>query len=57
MLTTVAWGSRDDLRNVVRIASRGRLRWEVEPIPLRNAAKAHARLRERKVDGRFVLVP
>jgi len=56
-LTTVAWGSRDDLRNVVRIAGRGRLRWEVERIPLRNAATAHARLRKRKVDGRFVLVP
>jgi alcohol dehydrogenase, propanol-preferring len=56
-LTTVAWGSRDDLRDVVRIARRGRLRWNVERVPLRDAAIAHARLRERRVDGRFVLVP
>ena len=56
-LTTVAWGSRDDLRDVVRIARRGRLRWDVERMPLRDAAKAHARLRRRKVNGRFVLVP
>ena len=56
-LTTVAWGSRDDLRDVVRLARRGRLRWNVERVPLRDAAKAHAKLRERKVDGRFVLVP
>jgi len=56
-LTTVAWGSRDELREVVRIARRGRLRWAIERMPLRSAAKAHARLRERRVDGRFVLVP
>jgi propanol-preferring alcohol dehydrogenase len=56
-LTTAAWGSRDDLRNVVRLAERGRLRWEVEPMPLRDAAIAHARLRAGEVDGRLVLVP
>ena len=56
-LTTVAWGSRDDLRDVVRLAQRGRLRWEVETVPLREAATAHARLRAGDVDGRLVLVP
>jgi propanol-preferring alcohol dehydrogenase len=56
-LTTVAWGSRDDLRDVVRLAQRGRLRWEVETMPLREAATAHARLRAGDVDGRLVLVP
>jgi propanol-preferring alcohol dehydrogenase len=56
-LTTVAWGSRDDLREVVRIARRGRLHWDVERVPLRDARKAHARLRARKVGGRLVLVP
>lgn len=56
-LTTVAWGSRDDLRDVVRLAQRGRLRWTVEPVPLRDVARAHARLRAGEVDGRLVLVP
>lgn len=56
-LTTVAWGSRDDLRDVVRLAQRGRLRWSVEPVPLRDVARAHARLRAGEVDGRLVLVP
>lgn len=56
-LTSAAWGSRDDLRDVVRLAERGRLRWEVEPMPLRDAAAAHARLRAGEVEGRIVLVP
>lgn len=56
-LTTVAWGSASDLREVVRLASRGRLRWNVETLPLRDAATAHARLRAGDVDGRLVLVP
>jgi propanol-preferring alcohol dehydrogenase len=55
--TTVAWGSREDLRDVVRIASRGRLAWDVEPVPLRDAASAHERLRRGRVAGRLVLVP
>lgn len=55
-LTTVAWGSRDDLREVVRLAQRGRLRWEVETLPLEEAATAHERLRAGDVDGRLVLV-
>lgn len=56
-LTTVAWGSIDDLRGVVRLAQRGRLRWEVEAVPLRQVASAHARLRAGEVTGRLVLVP
>jgi alcohol dehydrogenase, propanol-preferring len=56
-LTTVAWGSRDDLRDVVRLAARGRLHWDVEAIPLREVAAAHARLRAGDFDGRLVLVP
>jgi propanol-preferring alcohol dehydrogenase len=56
-LTTVAWGSASDLREVVRLAGRGRLRWNVETMPLREAATAHARLRAGDVDGRLVLVP
>lgn len=56
-LTTVAWGSHDDLRDVVRLAVRGRLRWEVETMPLDEVNAAHARLRSGEVDGRLVLVP
>ncbi|MCA1568792.1 MAG: alcohol dehydrogenase catalytic domain-containing protein [Chloroflexi bacterium] len=56
-LTTVAWGSHDDLRNVVRLADDGLLRWEIEAVPLADAAVAHARLRAGDVAGRLVLVP
>lgn len=56
-LTTVAWGTRDDLREVVRLAARGRLRWNVEAVPLVEAAAAHDRLRAGDVEGRLVLVP
>ncbi|MGH2417324.1 MAG: alcohol dehydrogenase catalytic domain-containing protein [Candidatus Limnocylindria bacterium] len=56
-LTTVAWGSHDDLREVVRLAEDGVLRWDVEAVPLADAATVHARLRAGDVDGRLVLVP
>ena len=56
-LTTVAWGSLDDLREVVRLAERGRLRWDVESLPLADAGTAHARLRDADAAGRLVLVP
>jgi propanol-preferring alcohol dehydrogenase len=56
-LTTVAWGSPQDLRDVVRLARRGRLRWSVERMPLAEAPRAHRRLRNGEVEGRIVLVP
>jgi alcohol dehydrogenase, propanol-preferring len=56
-LTTVAWGTHDDLREVVRLATVGALHWNVEAIPLADASAAHARLRDGDVDGRLVLVP
>ena len=56
-LTTVAWGSHDDLRQVVQLAESGRLQWDVETLPLAEAAAAHARLRAGDVGGRQVLVP
>jgi len=56
-MTTTAWGSLDDLREVVRQARRGRLRWSVERMPLRKARSAHDRLLAGKVAGRIVLVP
>ena len=56
-MTTVAWGSHQDLRDVVRLAEEGRLQWDVEAVPLADARAAHARLRDGAVDGRLVLVP
>jgi propanol-preferring alcohol dehydrogenase len=56
-LTTVSWGSPADLREVVRLARRGRLTWETETMPLEQAAAAHERLRGGRVRGRLVLVP
>lgn len=56
-LTTVAWGSAAELREVVGLAERGRLHWNVETMPLSDAATAHARLRAGDVDGRLVLEP
>ena len=56
-LTTVAWGSHDDLRHVVRLAEDGVLRWDVEPVPLAEASAAHDRVRSGDVNGRLVLVP
>ncbi|HEX7172096.1 MAG TPA: alcohol dehydrogenase catalytic domain-containing protein [Candidatus Limnocylindria bacterium] len=56
-LTTVSWGSPADLREVVRLARRGRLVWNVELLPLEGASIAHDRLRAGDVGGRIVLVP
>ncbi|MDH4335620.1 MAG: alcohol dehydrogenase catalytic domain-containing protein [Chloroflexota bacterium] len=56
-LQTTAWGSMADLREVVRLAKRGRMRWTVERMPLAAAAEAHDRLAEGRVAGRIVLTP
>ena len=56
-LTTTAWGSLADLREVVRLAKRGRIRWTVERMPLAAAEEAHDRLAASRVEGRIVLVP
>jgi propanol-preferring alcohol dehydrogenase len=56
-MTTTAWGSLADLREVVRLARRHRLHWTVERMPLRQAQAAHDRLAAGGVTGRLVLVP
>jgi propanol-preferring alcohol dehydrogenase len=56
-LTTTAWGSLADLREVVSLAKRNRMKWHVERMPLAEAAAAHDRLTEGRVSGRIVLVP
>ena len=56
-LTTTAWGSVDELREVVRLAAAGRLVMDVETLALADAAAAHARIRSLQARGRLVLVP
>ena len=56
-VTTSAWGSVDELREVVALAAAGALTWDVEALPLVEAATAHARLARGDVQGRLVLVP
>jgi alcohol dehydrogenase, propanol-preferring len=56
-LTTTAWGSLDELRQVVRLARRGALHWNIESMPLVEAQAALDRVAAGNVDGRIVLVP
>jgi alcohol dehydrogenase, propanol-preferring len=56
-VTTSAWGSANELRQVVAMAAAGVLTWDVEAMPLTQAAGAHARLAGGQVRGRIVLVP
>ncbi len=52
-----AVGSREDLREILDLAARGRIRCVTETTPLANANEALARLRSGDVRGRLVLVP
>ena len=54
---TSAWGSIEELREVVALAADQALTWEVELMPLADAAIAHQRLAAGGVRGRIVLVP
>jgi propanol-preferring alcohol dehydrogenase len=56
-VTTTAWGSIEDVREVVRLASTGAVRADVEALDLADASTAHARVRAGDVSGRLVLVP
>jgi propanol-preferring alcohol dehydrogenase len=56
-VTTAAWGSLDDLRDVVALTEAGEVAWEVETMPLRDAPLALERLERGEVRGRIVLVP
>jgi alcohol dehydrogenase, propanol-preferring len=56
-LTTTAWGSISDLRDVVGLARAGRLQLEVEVLDLADASDAHDRVRAGTVPGRLVLAP
>ena len=56
-ISTSAWGSADELREVVAVAAAGALTWDVEAMPIAEAATAHARLANGEVAGRIVLLP
>ena len=56
-LTTTAWGSVDELREVVALAAAGSLVMDVQTMPLADAAAAHGRVRSLETAGRVVLVP
>jgi propanol-preferring alcohol dehydrogenase len=55
--TTTAWGSIDELREVVRLVRIGAVHVDVEVLDLADASVAHARLRAGEVSGRLVLAP
>jgi len=55
-VTTTAWGSVDELREVVRLARIGAVHADLEVLDLAEASVAHARLRAGEVSGRLVLV-
>ena len=56
-VTTTAWGSIDELREVVRLAGIGAVHVDVEVLDLADASVAHARLRAGDASGRLVLAP
>ena len=56
-VTTSAWGSVNELRQVIALAADHALTWDVEVMPLADAPIAHERLAEGQVRGRIVLVP
>lgn len=56
-LTTTAWGSVGELREVVRLAQAGRLTWNVDAMRLDDVESAHQRVRTGDALGRIVLTP
>ena len=51
------WGTRDQLADLVSLATANDLHSEIEILPLESAQLAHDRLQKGEVAGRFVLVP
>jgi propanol-preferring alcohol dehydrogenase len=56
-ITTTAWGSRDDLAEVVELAAARSITWHTELAPLSNANAALERVRASSQPGRLILVP
>jgi propanol-preferring alcohol dehydrogenase len=51
------WGTRAELAEVVALARAGRVRLEVERVPLADIVAAYGRLERGEVRGRLVAVP
>ncbi|WP_324650104.1 alcohol dehydrogenase catalytic domain-containing protein [Georgenia sp. H159] len=56
-LTSARGGSISDVSAVVDLARAGKIRWDVEPIPLSEVAAGLRRLERGEVTGRLVLTP
>jgi len=55
--TTSVWGTLEELCDVIELARRGQISWEVETLPLPAVNQALERLRRGDVGGRLVLTP
>src|SRR5581483_10932119 len=56
-VTTVYWGTRPELVELVALAAAGRVRPRVETFPLAKAAEAYDRMRAGTLAGRAVVTP
>jgi len=56
-ISTTFWGGVTELRELIALASAGRLHLHVEQIPLELAGEAYVRLEAGKVQGRVVALP
>jgi propanol-preferring alcohol dehydrogenase len=57
VVTTSYWGTPNELREVIALAGRGRLRHDIVTQPLEGASDALQRLQRGEVSGRVVLTP
>lgn len=56
-LTTSFWGTLPELREVIALASTGRIRAHVQRFPLAAATRAYELMEQGKLSGRAVMVP
>jgi propanol-preferring alcohol dehydrogenase len=56
-VATTYWGSIPELIEVIALAEQGRIKAEIETVPLTEAADAYKRLAAGEVTGRVVVVP
>jgi propanol-preferring alcohol dehydrogenase len=56
-VATTYWGSIPELIEVLALAEAGRIRAEIERVPLADAAAGYARLAAGEVNGRNVVIP
>ena len=56
-IATSYWGTTTELIELVALASAGKIKLEVERVPLAEAPAAYERLRNGAIRGRAVIVP